>query len=161
MVFLVVVYLPLSYYRAGNDTAVPRTRIGGEIAKFRIVALDYLELLSQVKFKVLQTYADTVDVAGRATPSTAVSVGAAVVLFALAQAVPYGRNHENPPVQAEPIWDSPRTRQLAKRACFDCHSNETTWPWYTNFAPFSWLAYNDVTGGRSALNFSEWNRPQD
>lgn len=84
-----------------------------------------------------------------------------VVLFVLAQAIPYGRNHKNPPVTAEPKWDSPRTRQLAKQACFDCHSNETTWPWYTNVAPFSWLAYNDVKGGRSSLNFSEWNKPQD
>jgi mono/diheme cytochrome c family protein len=86
---------------------------------------------------------------------------AGVVIFALIQAIPYGRNHTNPPVQAEPKWDSPHTRQLAKQACFDCHSNETTWKWYTNVAPFSWLAYNDVTGGRSTLNFSEWNRPQD
>ena len=86
---------------------------------------------------------------------------AAVALFALAQAIPYGRNHTNPPVQAQPKWDSPRTLKLARAACFDCHSNETTWPWYTNVAPFSWLAYRDVVGGRSTLNFSEWNRPQD
>jgi hypothetical protein len=84
-----------------------------------------------------------------------------VALFALAQLVPYGRSHTNPPVQAEPKWDSPRTRALAVRACYDCHSNQTTWPWYSNVAPISWLTQNDVTGGRSALNFSEWNRPQD
>ncbi len=88
-------------------------------------------------------------------------VVAGVALFALAQAVPYGRSHTNPPVQAEPQWNSPQTRALAKRACFDCHSNLTTWPWYTNVAPVSWLAQSDVDGGRSALNFSEWNKPQD
>lgn len=82
-------------------------------------------------------------------------------LFALAQAVPYGRSHANPPVTAEPAWNSPQTRVLAKRACFDCHSNLTTWPWYSNVAPVSWLVQRDVDGGRSALNFSEWNRPQD
>jgi hypothetical protein len=86
---------------------------------------------------------------------------AAVGLVALAQLVPYGRNHANPPVQAEPRWDSAQTRQLAKQACFDCHSNETTWPWYSNVAPVSWLTYRDVVNGRAALNFSEWNRPQD
>jgi hypothetical protein len=48
-------------------------------------------------------------------------------LFVVAQAVPYGRSsHSNPPTTAEPRWDSPQTRALAKRACFDCHSNLTT-----------------------------------
>jgi Haem-binding domain len=84
-----------------------------------------------------------------------------VGLLALAQAVPYGRSHTNPPVQAEPQWSSAQTRALAKRACFDCHSNLTTWPWYSNLAPVSWLVQRDVDSGRGALNFSEWNRPQD
>jgi hypothetical protein len=86
---------------------------------------------------------------------------AAFALFALAQAVPYGRSHTNPPVQAEPRWSSPQTLALARRACFDCHSNLTSWPWYSNVAPMSWLVQSDVSGGRGALNFSEWNRPQD
>ncbi len=84
-----------------------------------------------------------------------------VGLLAVAQAVPYGRSHDNPPVLAEPQWDSPRTRDLAVRACFDCHSNQTTWPWYSNVAPVSWLVQSDVDGGRDRLNFSEWNRPQE
>jgi hypothetical protein len=88
--------------------------------------------------------------------------GAVVLaLFALAQAVPYGRNHSNPPVTMEPSWDSPRTRALAARACFDCHSNLTKWRWYSNVAPASWLVQRDVDGGRGAFNFSEWDRPQD
>ena len=84
-----------------------------------------------------------------------------VGLFALIQAVPYGRNHTNPAVLAEPAWDSPATRALAARACFDCHSNLTKWRWYSNVAPVSWLIQKDVDGGRSQFNFSEWNRPQD
>ena len=84
-----------------------------------------------------------------------------LVLFVLAQAVPYGRSHTNPPVTAEPAWDSPQTRALAARACFDCHSNLTTWKWYSNVAPVSWLVQNDVNGGRGQFDFSEWNRPQD
>ncbi len=88
------------------------------------------------------------------------AAGAVVVLFALAQAIPYGRAHTNPPVVAEPEWDSPLTRQLAVRACFDCHSNLTQWPWDSNVAPSSWLVQRDVNEGRSILNFSEWNRPQ-
>jgi hypothetical protein len=61
----------------------------------------------------------------------------------------------------EPSWDSSRTRALAADACFDCHSNLTKWRWYSNVAPMSWLVQRDVDGGRSALNFSEWDRPQD
>jgi Haem-binding domain len=88
-------------------------------------------------------------------------LGGAVALFVLAQAVPYGRAHGNPPVRAEPRWDSPATRALAVRACFDCHSNSTTWPWYSNIAPISWLVQRDVNDGRSALDFSDWLRAQD
>jgi mono/diheme cytochrome c family protein len=88
--------------------------------------------------------------------------GAAALAVVLAiQLVPYGRNHANPPVTQEPAWDSPATRQLAKRACFDCHSNETEWPAYASIAPVSWLVQHDVTEGRDVLNFSEWHRPQE
>jgi len=74
----------------------------------------------------------------------------------LIQLVPYGRSHTNPPVVQEPAWDSPATRSMAKTACFDCHSNETEWPWYANIAPASWLVQRDVGEGRLNLNFSEW-----
>jgi hypothetical protein len=85
---------------------------------------------------------------------------AVLVLFALIQLIPYGRDHTNPPVLSEPAWNSPETRMLVKRACFDCHSNETVWPWYTNIAPVSWLVMRDVTEGRYRLNFSEWGGSQ-
>lgn len=78
--------------------------------------------------------------------------------FLLIQVVPYGRDHFNPAVLAEPNWDSPQTRELAQRACFDCHSNETTWPWYASIAPVSWLVQRDVDRGRIHLNFSDWNQ---
>ena len=81
-------------------------------------------------------------------------------LFMAMQLVPYGRDHANPPVIKEPAWDSPQTRALAKRACFDCHSNETRWPWYSHVAPVSWMLQQHVSEGRSHLNFSEWNRDQ-
>ncbi len=84
--------------------------------------------------------------------------GIALVLagFLLIQLVPYGRDHTNPPVTGEPAWDSPASRTLAVRACFDCHSNETTYPWYSNVAPVSWLLQRHVTEGRQKLNFSTW-----
>jgi cytochrome c551/c552 len=81
---------------------------------------------------------------------------ACVVLFALLQVIPYGRTHTNPPIVKEPNWDSPQTRQFAQRACFDCHSNEVVYPWYSNVAPVSWLVQRDVDEGRRRLNFSDW-----
>ena len=83
-----------------------------------------------------------------------------VVLVVAVQLVPYGRAHTNPPVRREPVWDAPQTRELAVRACFDCHSNQTVWPWYSNIAPISWLVQRDVDEGRRKTNFSEWDRPQ-
>ena len=77
------------------------------------------------------------------------------------QLVPYGRDRTNPPVVREPAWDSPQTRELAVGACFDCHSNETVWPWYAKVAPISWLVDNHVTEGRAVLNFSEWGKAQE
>jgi hypothetical protein len=81
-----------------------------------------------------------------------------LALFLVIQLLPIGKNHTNPAVVSEPAWDSPETRALAKRACFDCHSNETTWPWYSNIAPVSWLVYSDVAEARSVMNLSDWNR---
>ena len=87
-------------------------------------------------------------------------VVAALVGFGLLQLVPYGHNHTNPPVATEPAWDSAQTRALAARACFDCHSNQSRWPWYSHVAPMSWLVQRDVDEGREHLNFSAWDRPQ-
>ena len=88
--------------------------------------------------------------------ATAILVGGFVAL----QLVPYGRAHENPQVIQEPAWDTPKTRALAKRACFDCHSNETRWPWYSHVAPVSWLVQNHVEEGREHLNFSRFDQKQ-
>jgi Haem-binding domain len=80
-----------------------------------------------------------------------------LVVGALAiQLVPYGRDHTNPPVTGEPAWDSAATRAVAVAACFDCHSNETRWPWYSTIAPISWRLQRHVDEGRAKLNFSEW-----
>lgn len=83
-------------------------------------------------------------------------LAAGVLALAAIQLVPYGRAHENPPVAAEPAWDGPRTEELVRGACYDCHSNETRWPWYAHVAPASWLLQRDVDEGRATMNFSEW-----
>jgi hypothetical protein len=50
----------------------------------------------------------------------------------------------------------PQIEALLARACYDCHSNRTKWPWYSRVAPVSWLVVRDVALGRKELNFSEW-----
>jgi hypothetical protein len=81
-----------------------------------------------------------------------VAVGAAAVLAA-AQLVPVSRT--NPPVEVE-LAAPPEVQRILRRACWDCHSNETVWGWHTYVAPVSWLAVHDVNEGRGELNFSRW-----
>ena len=90
-----------------------------------------------------------------------VILGTLLFLGLLIQLIPYEHNHSNPAMNTEPSWDSTETRTLAQRACFDCHSNETRWPWYSNIAPVSWLVYHDVSEGRMHINFSDWDRPDE
>lgn len=78
-----------------------------------------------------------------------------VGLLVLIQFVPVDRT--NPPVEGE-VPAPPEVRQVLQRACYDCHSNETNWPWYSRVAPVSWLVVRDVRQGREHLNFSTWNR---
>lgn len=78
-------------------------------------------------------------------------------LLIVAQIVPLQRT--NPAVTREVKWNAPETRALAKRACFDCHSNETTWPWYAYVAPISFQVTHHVNEGRGRLNFSTWDQP--
>ena len=88
------------------------------------------------------------------------SLATLVILGVMIQFVPYGRMNPPDPVRREPAWDSPATRALAARTCFDCHSNQTVWPWYAHIAPVSWLLRHDVDDGREHVNFSEWDRLQ-
>lgn len=81
------------------------------------------------------------------------------VAFLLLQLVPY--RVTNPSTRDEPAWDSPRTRELAVVACFDCHSNESEPTSWERIAPLSWWITNHVDEGRDALNFSEWGRRQE
>ena len=83
-------------------------------------------------------------------------IGAALVVFLLIQLIPIDRS--NPPATSEPKWNSPEARALVKEHCFQCHSNETEWPWYSYIAPASWLIKFDVVEGRGHFNFSEWDK---
>lgn len=93
--------------------------------------------------------------------SLAKRVGIALVgLVILIQLIPYGRDHNNPPVTRAAQWTDGGAEQLATESCYDCHSNLTKWYWYSSIAPASWLIQNDVDEGRGTLNFSEWDKGQ-
>jgi hypothetical protein len=83
------------------------------------------------------------------------------LLLALVQLVPYGRAHTNPPDGALVAFDSPGTERLAQRACFDCHSHRTNWPWYAWIAPLSWRIQSHVDEGRAALNFTAFDAARE
>lgn len=59
------------------------------------------------------------------------------------------------------IKASEEVMKIFKTACYDCHSNETVYPWYSNIAPFSWVVSNHINEGRKALNFSTWENYSD
>jgi hypothetical protein len=63
----------------------------------------------------------------------------------------------NPAVTAD-LKAPAEVKKIFNQSCYDCHSNETDWPWYSYIAPVSWLIIDDVNGGRKQLNFSEWER---
>jgi hypothetical protein len=78
-----------------------------------------------------------------------------VVVVAGIQFVPV--NRVNPPVESDmqcPVG----VKTILKISCYDCHSYETIWPWYSKVAPVSWLVASDAKEGRRKLNFSAWNR---
>ena len=77
-----------------------------------------------------------------------------VVGLALAQAIPVERT--NPPVESQ-VAAPPAVLAALRRSCWDCHSNETDWGWYTKIAPISWFVAHDVNEGREELNFSRWS----
>jgi hypothetical protein len=83
-----------------------------------------------------------------------IGVGLAAVLIAI-QFVPVERT--NPPIESDVPVDG-ALKSVLRRSCYDCHSNETRWPWYSYVAPFSWLIANDVKEGRREVNFSVWNQ---
>jgi len=82
-------------------------------------------------------------------------LGLGLLALVLIQLIPVSR--DNPPV-VQDVAAPEKVSEILRRACYDCHSNETRWPWYANVAPVSWLVGRDVHEGRRHLNFSDWAR---
>lgn len=86
-------------------------------------------------------------------------IGALAVLFVVAQAIVPAKT--NPPTDPTKTLKAVRPDlveavAVMDRSCRDCHSNQTTWPWYSSVAPISWLVAHDVNEGRGELNISEF-----
>ena len=83
----------------------------------------------------------------------------ALAVFAALQL--FNPPRSNPPVRTDFMAAARPPAPVAatlRAACYDCHSHETTWPWYSRTAPVSWLIASDVKEGREHLNFSDWPR---
>ncbi|MFT6881479.1 MAG: hypothetical protein ACI83W_000101 [Marinoscillum sp.] len=81
------------------------------------------------------------------------------VLLILAQVFPGERPEvimENPNDIHQEIVIETGVSTLLRAACYDCHSNETSYPWYVNVVPVSWLVIHDINEARGELNFSNW-----
>jgi hypothetical protein len=82
-----------------------------------------------------------------------ISATALAALFLLIQLVPVTRT--NPPIEADLVAPA-QVKNILRRTCYDCHSHETRWPWYSRVAPVSWWLGAHVNAGRADLNFSQW-----
>ncbi|MBK7873679.1 MAG: heme-binding domain-containing protein [Saprospiraceae bacterium] len=74
-------------------------------------------------------------------------------------------SHQNPPVDPQQDFlaiaqPSAEISTMLKNACYDCHSHETKYPWYSNVAPVCWILQNHIIEGREHLNFSKWGTPE-
>ena len=83
-----------------------------------------------------------------------------VGIFVLIQFYPVERpsvNIDNPNDILKHVNVPKNISIILKSSCYDCHSNETTYPWYANIAPVKWWVYEHIEHGREHLNFSEWS----
>jgi hypothetical protein len=94
------------------------------------------------------------DAPSRTVTKLGVAATAVIALVVGAQLVPVART--NPAIEAD-VAAPAEIDALLRRACYDCHSRETAWPWYSRVAPVSWLVVHDVEEGRRELDFSAWD----
>lgn len=139
-----------------SANVVSRYSIGaGLMALFAVIAVgSAVSALYSLRQPITSADRVTIVNPGREAGSAVLAcIGLGVIVIGVSQVVTVP--HDNPPVQTPITWDSEQTRQLVYSTCMDCHSNETTWPWYSYIAPSSWLTSLHVRDGRQQLNLSE------
>jgi len=85
-------------------------------------------------------------------------IGWTVAVLALIQFIKIDIPAPPPSTPADEIKAPPHIMSMLKRSCYDCHSNTTKWPWYSNIAPISFEVRGHVKDGRNWLNFNIWNK---
>ena len=85
----------------------------------------------------------------------------ALLIFIGIQFIPMDVPAEVPTKAEEELQAPENVQAILKRSCFDCHSNHTTFPWYSNIAPVSWFTKHHVEEGREHMNFSTWEKYDD
>jgi hypothetical protein len=96
------------------------------------------------------------------TRTRKLTIGAGVFALALVSAQFFEPVRANPPADPAASFQAvakprPEVAAIIGRACRDCHTNQTVWPWYSSISPMSWMVASDVSRGRAHLNFSQWN----
>src|SRR5262245_60667018 len=92
-------------------------------------------------------------------PSIKTTVVTGLAMLIVAQVIRPART--NPPIDPSRTIEArtnmaPEGLTILKRSCVDCHSNATTWPWYSNVAPVSWFVISHVNSGRRHMSISDW-----
>jgi hypothetical protein len=85
-----------------------------------------------------------------------IAIGSVVLLVV----VLWPLEKSNPP-EVAPLVAPPEVASVLDRACYDCHSHQTRWPWYSHVGPASWLVAHDVDEARDEVNFSTWGNADD
>ncbi len=142
----------------GSANVAGRYAVGGGLmALFAVIGLisgvSGLVATRQVTTPSTSDSSVIVNVPRQAGLALLMGLGVTIIVIGLIQLVPVTR--DNPPVKTPINWDSEQTKKLVYATCMDCHSNETTWPWYATIAPSSWLTVMHVKDGRQELNLSE------
>src|SRR6185436_5717302 len=89
-----------------------------------------------------------------------IGLGLAILVGIGIQFVPVAGVGANPPTRYK-VEAPAEVEAILRESCFDCHSNETRWPFYARLAPSSWLLIRDVKKGRAHMNFSEWGQTDE
>jgi len=84
-----------------------------------------------------------------------------ILVFVGIQFIPMNVPADVPDKEGDALAAPADVQAILKRSCFDCHSNHTTFPWYSSIAPVSWFTKNHVKEGRKHMNFSTWNSYTD
>jgi len=88
-----------------------------------------------------------------------IAIGALLAIIVLIQFL-YSKLPETAPPDNKDLFVTGKVpddiKTIISRSCYDCHSMQSRYPWYSHVAPVKWAIRNDIKGGRTAVNFSAW-----